>query len=123
MKRSKGLRRRTALKAKTSLRSTATLARTASLDRDTPLAKVGAKGKREAEAIKAFRSAVFERAGGHCERCGIQPPKGDLHAHHLKPRGRGGRHVVENGAALCGACHTKIHEHAKDCADWHEWLR
>jgi 5-methylcytosine-specific restriction protein A len=118
MKRSKGLRRRTALKAKTSLRSTTTLARTGSLDRETPLAKVGAKGKREAEAIKAFRAAVCERAGGHCERCGIQPPKGDLHAHHLKPRGRGGRHVVENGAALCSICHGRVHRHEGDWADW-----
>lgn len=121
MKRSKGLRRRTALKAKTGLSSKSTLARTGALDRETPLAKVGAKGKREADDIKAFRAAVYERAGGHCERCGIQPKPGDLHAHHLKPRGRGGRHTVENGAALCSDCHGRVHR--REVPDAHEWIR
>lgn len=121
MKRGKGLKRRTALKAKTGLRSKSTLARTGPLDRSTPIVKVGARGKREAEALKAFRVAVFERAGGHCERCGVQPRKGELHAHHLKPRGRGGRHTIENGAALCAGCHDAIHTHR--AVDWADWLR
>lgn len=59
----------------------------------------------------AWRQAVLDRDGHRCQVEWDQNCTGgwDLHAHHLLPRARGGRDLVENGITACGACHRTIH--------------
>lgn len=87
----------------------------------TPLRKVGARAKREADALREFRREVFERDRWTCRRCGVFWPKGvGLEAHHLLPRARGGSHDPSNGAALCSSCHMGIH--TGTAIDYERWL-
>ena len=65
------------------------------------------------------RMAVFERAYGRCESCGL--PCGSVglrngfwrvlgaHVHHVRPRAAGGGHELSNLKLLCVECHR--HEH------------
>ena len=77
----------------------------------------GARAERDHEALLRFRADVLRAAGYRCERCGYN---GDLFAHHIKPRARGGTHRRDNGAALCFRCHEAVHTHA--AGDWRSWL-
>lgn len=54
----------------------------------------------------AVRAVVFKRAGGICERCGIQPP---TEPHHLRYPPWGTFDVPENMIAVCHPCHCDIH--------------
>lgn len=74
-----------------------------------------------------FRVLVLARAQHRCERCGRIAPHGChfespdfIHAHHRLPRGRGGKHELTNGIALCGRCHSAVHDHT--VVDWPAWL-
>jgi hypothetical protein len=96
------------------------------LKRTKPLASNGRRAKREAEALGEFRKAVLARAENHCERCHRDPRDyiggalvRTLHAHHTKPRGRGGEHDPKFGAALCYVCHGQVHAHVPP---WRAWL-
>jgi 5-methylcytosine-specific restriction endonuclease McrA len=63
--------------------------------------------------------AVFERAAGRCERCGM--PAGSVglrddewrvigaHIHHLVPISAGGGHALENLTVRCADCHSAEH--------------
>jgi 5-methylcytosine-specific restriction endonuclease McrA len=82
-----------------------------------PLRSLGARSRREAEALADFRLAVIGRARGACERCGATGRK--LHAHHVRPRSLGGKHEAGNGFALCYPCHRGAHEHRED---WRSWI-
>ncbi|WP_182349495.1 HNH endonuclease [Tomitella gaofuii] len=67
---------------------------------------------RVADAVKA-------RAGGHCEiwLAGVCTTRVE-HLHHRRLRSQGGRHTVENLAAICRACHDYAHNHprkAREC--------
>lgn len=67
------------------------------------------------------RRAVLARADGRCERCGLYTDA--LELHHRKFRGRGGKHTMENLAALCGwGNHTGCHgfAHSEDPAAYAE---
>lgn len=75
----------------------------------TPLRRYGKRAQREAEALAAFRSAVLAR--GRCEVEGCKRTK-NLHAHHIKPRSRGGKHDPSNGIAVCFEHHRAIHDHS-----------
>lgn len=65
---------------------------------------------------RAFRTAVFERDGYRCVKCGTQGKDrhegGDLDAHHISPRDDmpNGGYVKENGISLCDDCHIKAEE-------------
>lgn len=106
MKRGGPLRRRTQL---TAIRA---------LARKVTLRKVGARARREAANLRAFRKAILERAAGKCERCGRACR--DLEAHHRLPRARGGAHAPSNGAGLCWQCHDSVHD--RTALDWREWV-
>jgi hypothetical protein len=54
------------------------------------------------------RQELFDNAHGACEVCGC-PLVGDWDAHHVVYHGHGGLTAVENGQALCNACHTDAH--------------
>lgn len=90
------------------------------------LARRGARSKREAEALAAFRKAVLERAGYKCERCRkpshpVYGPR--LEAHHRLARSQGGSNDPSNGAALCGGpdgCHARVTDHR--APDWRAWV-
>ena len=59
---------------------------------------------RHKQAVRAaFREAVFARDRGQCVTCG----KPAVDAHHITDRNLlpHGGYVVENGIALCAACH------------------
>jgi len=94
------------------------------LKRRTRLKPYGQRLQRELEERIDFRLPVLGRANGRCERCG---ERRTLHAHHILPKGRGGRHEASNGAALCTAgpygagCHQLAHDHA--IGDWRDWIR
>ena len=91
--------------------------RSVPIRRRKPLRRIGARAKREASALAAFRAAVLKRAAGRCERCG---KAGKLHVHHIRPRSRGGKHVLENGAALCPRDHRAVHDHT--VPDFRRWI-
>lgn len=55
------------------------------------------------------RSAIAERAGYRCERCGCDLNVTGMEAHHRKLRSQGGCHEVFNLAALCPGCHSWCH--------------
>jgi len=80
----------------------------------TRLKPIGRRKLREMEERQAFSKAVLER--GSCERCGSRRM---LHAHHILPVSRGGRHSPENGACLCFRCHRAVTDHT--CEDWDQW--
>jgi len=84
----------------------------------------GKRAEREAEALEAFKAAVYLRAGakpddpfhvGLCARCRQPRP---LQAHHRLTNPR--VHNPEQGEALCLRCHIyDIHGHeGQDWADW-----
>ena len=63
-----------------------------------PLRRVGARSRREAGALQAFRVAVLAKTGGAFARCGSRK---DVHAHHTRPRScSGGVHDQKIGDAL-----------------------
>lgn len=64
-------------------------------------ARVGRRGKREAQAWQLGRALVVERSGGFCEGpqvVGVHPGGAHSadHVHHVISRGRGGSHDPEN---------------------------
>lgn len=70
----------------------------------------------------------MERAGDHCEKCGLSPP---TEWHHVLTRGYPSiRHDPMNGVGLCLPCHEKAHAHGSAFRRWwaarighKEWLR
>lgn len=80
-------------------------------------------GKQRANGIDLdsarFRSSVLHRDQFVCLRCGTN--EGQLDAHHVTPRGRGGSHHPGNGATTCRRCHDWIHAHPHAAKD-EGWL-
>jgi hypothetical protein len=73
---------------------------------------IGARAKRAAPDLKAFREALLSRAGKVCERCSC-PSRDPLEGHHLVNRARAagwpGLHdPVLNGALVCRSCHFSL---------------
>ncbi len=62
-----------------------------------------------------WQRAVFERDGYACRRCGAEPTRKGLHAHHLKSWDRYPklRFYVDNGETRCSACHNREHNPGK----------
>ena len=54
------------------------------------------------------RRTLFLRANGCCEDCGAVLGE-RWHAHHGTPHSSGGDTLLENGRALCPACHAAVH--------------
>ena len=88
MKRSKPLRRTKPLVRKTAM----------------PRNRPRMKRQRRPGLRKSDRDAVFDRAGGRCERCSTRITRETGHFHHRKLPSRGG-----DGVALCPACHEWVH--------------
>lgn len=65
---------------------------------------------------KEWRLAVIEKAGGVCSKCGSSKA---LHAHHVEPWEDviARRYDVDNGEALCAACHLKEHRAGRVMTD------
>lgn len=55
---------------------------------------------------RSERSALFVRADGYCEMCGVPLEKG-WHADHVVPFAHGGATNITNGQALCGKCNLR----------------
>lgn len=106
------------MKRKRSLLRTAALKARQWLQRKKAMSRRGRRAEREEEALKAFRGVVLHRAGWACERCGRTH---GLHAHHILPRARGGKHDPANGACLCSRCHGQVHDHVVE--DWRRWVK
>uniref|UniRef100_A0A6M3LMI4 Putative homing endonuclease n=1 Tax=viral metagenome TaxID=1070528 RepID=A0A6M3LMI4_9ZZZZ len=60
--------------------------------------------------VAAWRSAVFERDGFRCQRCGTSGVK--LNAHHITPwcLDSKKRFAANNGMTLCVGCHRTMHK-------------
>lgn len=56
-------------------------------------------------AVSAIRQQVFDRAAGHCERCGTPITTQTGHMHETVPRSKGGEISIFNSVALCAPCH------------------
>lgn len=82
--------------------------------RRTRLKQVGKRAEREREALAAFRANPPK----NCERCNRYCDR--LHAHHIKPRSRGGTHTADNRAWLCFGCHLRVHDHSAE--DWRRFV-
>ena len=63
---------------------------------------------RDVYAVNRWRSAVIEKDGKVCARCGAHK---NLHAHHVRPWKKFPdlRFDVGNGQTLCGSCHYYVH--------------
>jgi hypothetical protein len=53
----------------------------------------------------SFPSAVKQRDGYTCVKCGDDPDSNRLNAHHIRPLSRDGKDDPVNGATLCNLCH------------------
>lgn len=71
--------------------------------------------------LSEARSLCFTRDGWSCQRCGSGSGAG-LHAHHVEPRARGGRHELENLVTLCVRCHAWVHDNP-EAATREGWLQ
>lgn len=54
-----------------------------------------------------FRQKVLWRDKYTCQKCGS---KDNLHAHHIRPKSKGGTDTVNNGISLCKDCHNALHD-------------
>lgn len=91
--------------------------------RGKPPRKVGRKGEREADAIAAFRSALYERSAGWCEAmnvpnvCTTRGWHRGSEPQHLWPEDRDrGMHVPSRGLWLCHAAHAWAHANPEEAA-------
>jgi hypothetical protein len=60
-------------------------------------------------------SRVKKRDGYKCQKCGgMGAPDGnaDLHAHHIRPKSKGGSDEMDNLITLCRSCHEREHGHS-----------
>lgn len=55
--------------------------------------------------LEAWTFLVKHRAGFECENCGASNKEKELHAHHIRRPGDGGKNTLRNGKALCITCH------------------
>jgi hypothetical protein len=90
-----------------------------------PIAAVGRKTTREADALDAFRAGVQGRSGGRCElgapACDPDPHGGGA-AHHVWPSDRDrGVHDPERGLWACWQGHAWVHDHPTE-AERRGWL-
>ncbi|AEN07729.1 HNH endonuclease (plasmid) [halophilic archaeon DL31] len=60
------------------------------------------------------RKKVYKRDNYRCQKCGSRGgSRGntELHAHHKKPKSKGGSHRFSNLTTVCKSCHEDIHGH------------
>lgn len=102
----KPLKRTSPLKSSTRLHSRTTL-------KQTPL-----KPKRKLDAVwERARLGALARDEHRCQMFRHRPHEGKepgpcwgpLHVHHIFPRGRGGKHGLDNLVTLCTKHHTWVH--------------
>lgn len=74
--------------------------------------------KAERDAWKTLKQLVWIRDKGTCQRCG----RPGTDAHHLLPKGRGGKDELSNLVILDRECHDWAHGHSKQ-AERDGWLR
>jgi hypothetical protein len=102
------------------------LRRKTPLKRGSRLPPVGAKTRRDAGDLAAFRLALHVRSGGFCEARTPACPEGrheGVHAHHVRLRSQGGGHDPSNGLLLCAAAHNYVHANPAEsyAAGWLAW--
>lgn len=68
--------------------------------------------KKHRESRLAFKEAVLLREPT-CRICGAP----SVDAHHVLPKGRGGKDDPENGCGLCRRDHTWVHEHPREARE------
>lgn len=77
--------------------------------RTTPLKRKSSKPSKRQTIDREIRNAVFARAEGICDMCGLGLSKGDWECHHRKLRSQGGPDTMSNLIALDQRCHTRAH--------------
>ena len=112
--------RKTPMKRTAMKRGTSELKRTELKRGDTPMAKVGRKGKADKSTLTSSRVAVEDRSGGYCEFRILGQCQGEaVHIHH-RQTGHS-NHELEALAHLCDACHRYTHLHP-EMAYQNGWL-
>lgn len=53
------------------------------------------------------RKAIFDKAGGRCQECGVELSRTNFHADHKKPHSASGKTMIDNGRALCTKCNRE----------------
>lgn len=56
-----------------------------------------------------LRQAVYDRAEGQCDCCGIALPLDEASPHHRKLKSQGGRDSLPNLLCLCADSHRVVH--------------
>lgn len=69
------------------------------------------RGHSEQSAYAVARLERLEQVGHRCEECGSAETY--LHAHHIIPKRKGGRHTASNLRILCEKCHVKVYSDDK----------
>jgi ATP adenylyltransferase len=52
----------------------------------------------------SLRYTALKESGGRCALCGVTKKERPLDVDHIKPKSRGGKHVLENLQVLCSKC-------------------
>jgi 5-methylcytosine-specific restriction endonuclease McrA len=81
------------------------------MKRTARLNPIGARGKRNQVADRAWRLAALQASDGRCRVCGRSDRR--LEVHHIESRQARPdlRHDPSNAACLCTRCHQLVHEH------------
>lgn len=80
------------------------------MPRRTPLAPIGARGRRHAARMRKLRPVVFARDGYRCAAVIAPLCTGRAeNAHHLWPTEAGGPDDERNLLSVCWPCHDWIH--------------
>lgn len=81
------------------------------LNASKPTTDAWGRTRRKADVV--WQTAVRERDGCICQRCGIYDKY--IHTHHRATRSQRPdlKHDVDNGVCLCNSCHTWVHKNPK----------
>ncbi len=74
-----------------------------------PINPISAKKRKEIEAEKPIREALWKRCKGRCENCGrlAEQCLGGIHPHEWNMRSKGGKVTMES-SMLCNTCHGNL---------------
>lgn len=60
-------------------------------------------------AFSLHKGDYYDQEGEHAARCRLCGSTWNLHLHHIKRRGAGGKDTPKNRVWLCWKCHGEVH--------------
>lgn len=84
-----------------------------------PLRRVGKKGKRDAEELRAVKAELLLRSRGRCEADAFSDhcTGFGVLAHHRRRRAQGGSNEADTLLWICVACHDAIHARVAEATE------